>query len=46
MKNIEWRFAAARDVRTDLEAFFQALIQVSPNFTGGKIPDNGFYFGQ
>jgi NitT/TauT family transport system substrate-binding protein len=46
MNNIEWRFVSAGDSQNDMEAFFQALMQVSPNFTGGKIPDNGFYFGQ
>jgi NitT/TauT family transport system substrate-binding protein len=46
MKNIEWRYLSSKDARPDLENFFDALMQVSPNFTGGKIPDNGFYYGQ
>jgi NitT/TauT family transport system substrate-binding protein len=45
MKNIEWRYASSKEARLDLESFFNALMQVSPNFTGGKIPDDGFYSG-
>jgi NitT/TauT family transport system substrate-binding protein len=43
MQNIDWRFVTAADTRSDLEAFFGALAQVSPNFIGGKVPDGGFY---
>jgi NitT/TauT family transport system substrate-binding protein len=46
MKNIEWRYISAKDARSDLENFFGTLMQISANFVGGKIPDNGFYFGQ
>ena len=46
MQNIDWRFVAAQDARPDLEAFFGALAQVSPNFIGGKLPDGGFYGGK
>jgi NitT/TauT family transport system substrate-binding protein len=46
IKNIEWRYISAENARSDLENFFGALMQVSANFVGGKIPDNGFYFGQ
>jgi NitT/TauT family transport system substrate-binding protein len=46
MKNIEWRYVSSENARPDLENFFDALMQVSANFTGGKIPDNGFYYGQ
>lgn len=45
MKNIDWRFVPAVDARSDLEVFFNALAQVSPNFIGGKLPDDGFYYG-
>jgi NitT/TauT family transport system substrate-binding protein len=46
LQNVEWRYVSAKDARPDLEKFYEALMLVSPNFTGGKIPDNGFYFGQ
>jgi NitT/TauT family transport system substrate-binding protein len=46
MKNIEWRYVGSKEARLDLENFFNALMQVSPSFTGGKIPDEGFYSGQ
>ena len=46
MQNIDWRFVAAPDARPDLEGFFGALAQVSPNFIGGKLPDDGFYGGK
>ena len=46
MQNIDWRFVAAPDARPDLERFFGALAQVSPNFIGGKLPDDGFYGGK
>jgi NitT/TauT family transport system substrate-binding protein len=44
MKNIDWRYVSAANARTDLEAFFNALSQVTPNFIGGKLPDDGFYY--
>jgi NitT/TauT family transport system substrate-binding protein len=44
MKNTEWRYVKATDARSKLESFFNTLSQVSPNFIGGKLPDDGFYF--
>jgi len=46
MKNIDWRFVPAANARPDLEAFFNTLAQVSPNFIGGNLPDDGFYYRQ
>ena len=43
-KYTEWRYVRAVDARADLEDFFNTLSGVSPNFIGGKLPDNGFYF--
>jgi NitT/TauT family transport system substrate-binding protein len=43
LKNIDWRYVKAIDARLDLEDFFNTLSQVSPNFIGGKLPDDGFY---
>ncbi len=45
MQNIDWRFVTARDARQSLEAFFGALAEISPNFVGGKLPDDGFFSG-
>jgi NitT/TauT family transport system substrate-binding protein len=46
MKNIDWHYVTAQDARTDIEAYFNALTQVSPNYIGGKLPDDGFYYKQ
>jgi NitT/TauT family transport system substrate-binding protein len=46
MKNIDWRFVTAPNARPDIESFFNALSQVSPNFIGGKLPDDAFYYTQ
>jgi NitT/TauT family transport system substrate-binding protein len=46
LKNIEWRYVSALEARSNLENFLDDLMQISPDFTGGKIPDNDFYFGQ
>jgi NitT/TauT family transport system substrate-binding protein len=43
-KYTEWRYVKAIDARSDLEDFFNTLSKVSPNFIGGKLPDDGFYF--
>ena len=43
IQNIDWRFVSAQDARPDLEAFFGALSKISPNYVGGKQPDDGFY---
>jgi NitT/TauT family transport system substrate-binding protein len=44
LQNIDWRHQYSADARTDLEAFFTTLSLVSPNFIGGKLPDDGFYY--
>lgn len=44
LQNIDWRFVSAGDARPDLEAFFNALAEVSPNFIGGKLPADEFYY--
>jgi NitT/TauT family transport system substrate-binding protein len=44
MNNIDWHYVSAQDARADIEAFFEVLTQVSPNYTGGKLPDDGFYY--
>ncbi len=44
MQNINWDFVLAASAQPDIEKFFNALMQVSPNFIGGKLPDDGFYY--
>jgi NitT/TauT family transport system substrate-binding protein len=44
MQNIDWEFVPAQDARPEIEAFFNALAGISPNFIGGKLPDDGFYY--
>ena len=44
MKNTEWRYVKATEARSKLEDFFNTLSLVSPNYIGGKLPDDGFYF--
>ncbi|MCR4394888.1 MAG: hypothetical protein NUV31_11000, partial [Dehalococcoidales bacterium] len=46
MRNIDWKFVPARDARPELEAFFNSLAEISPNYTGGKLPDEAFYYGK
>jgi NitT/TauT family transport system substrate-binding protein len=44
LQNITWRYTTAVDARVSLEAFYQALSELSPQVIGGKLPDDGFYF--
>jgi NitT/TauT family transport system substrate-binding protein len=44
MQNIDWEFIPAQDARLKIENFFNALAGISPNFIGGTLPDEGFYF--
>jgi NitT/TauT family transport system substrate-binding protein len=46
LKNIDWKVVSAREARTDLESFFNALAEVSPDYIGGKLPDAGFYYAK
>jgi NitT/TauT family transport system substrate-binding protein len=46
MTNIDWEFVSAKDARSDIEAFFKALTEVSPNYIGGKLPETTFYYGR
>jgi len=46
MKNIDWKFVPAVNARPELEAFFNSLAEISPNYTGGKLPDEAFYYGK
>jgi len=44
LKSITWKFTTAQDARASLEAFYQALTDLSPEVIGGKLPDDGFYY--
>lgn len=44
LKSIRWKYTTAVDARAGLEAFYQALSELSPEVIGGKLPDDGFYF--
>ncbi len=44
LQNITWRYTTAVDARVSLEAFYQALSELSPQVIGGKLPDDAFYF--
>lgn len=44
LNNIDWRFTPAAKARPDIEAFFEALATVNPNFIGGQLPEDDFYY--
>lgn len=44
LKSITWKFTPSADARPLLEAFYQALSELSPEVIGGKLPDDGFYY--
>ncbi|MBS1181742.1 MAG: ABC-type sulfonate transport system periplasmic component [Proteobacteria bacterium] len=39
------KVASAQDARADLEAYFQALMTLSPDIVAGRLPDSAFYWG-
>lgn len=45
LKSITWKFTTAAEARPSLEAFYQTLSELSPEVIGGKLPDDGFYYG-
>ena len=44
LRKITWDYTPAADARASLEAFYQALSELSPEVIGGKLPDDAFYF--
>lgn len=40
------KVASAQDARADLEAYFQALMTLSPDIVAGRLPEPTFYWGQ
>lgn len=39
------KVASAMDARADLEAYFQALMTLSPDIVAGRLPEAAFYWG-
>lgn len=39
------KVASARDARADLEAYFEALMTLSPDIVAGRLPEPAFYWG-
>jgi NitT/TauT family transport system substrate-binding protein len=46
LKSINWQFVSASEARPAIQDFFNALAELSPNYFGGKLPDNAFYHGR
>ena len=44
LQDITWEFVPAQDARQDVELFFTALTELSPEVIGGQLPDDGFYY--
>lgn len=44
LKNITWQHTPAAEARAGLESFYTALMGLSPEVIGGKLPDDGFYY--
>lgn len=44
LQNITWDYIPAAEARADIEAFFTALTDLSPDVIGGMLPDDGFYY--
>jgi len=44
MQNISWHFTGAQDAKADIKEFYNMLMDANPNFVGGKLPDEGFYY--
>ncbi len=44
LKSITWKYTPAAAARPQLEAFYQALTELSPQVIGGTLPDDGFYY--
>lgn len=39
------KVTSARDAKADLEAYFQALMTLSPDIVAGRLPEPAFYWG-
>ena len=46
LKNITWQHQTAQDAKSRLEAFYTALMDLSPAVIGGMLPDDDFYYAE
>ena len=44
LQQITWQHTSAAEARTSLESFYSALMELSPEVIGGKLPDDGFHY--
>jgi NitT/TauT family transport system substrate-binding protein len=44
LKGITWKYTPALEAKSSLAAFYTALMELSPEVIGGKLPDDGFYY--
>jgi NitT/TauT family transport system substrate-binding protein len=44
--SLNLKFVSAKDAKKDLEFFFKEISTVSPEIIGGKLPNEGFYYGK
>jgi NitT/TauT family transport system substrate-binding protein len=44
LKGITWKYTPALEAKASLAAFYTALMELSPEVIGGKLPDDGFYY--
>lgn len=45
LQQTDWDDVPAEDARADIESFFTRLMELSPDVVGGRLPDDGFYYG-
>jgi NitT/TauT family transport system substrate-binding protein len=46
LKNITWHHETAQEAKPALQAFYTALMELSPAVIGGKLPDDAFYYSE
>jgi NitT/TauT family transport system substrate-binding protein len=46
LKNITWQHRTAQEAKPALQAFYTALMDLSPAVIGGKLPDDAFYYSE
>ena len=46
LENITWAHQTAQEAKPALEAFFAALMDMSPAVIGGMLPDDDFYYSE
>lgn len=46
MQNIDWDYVTADKAYEDIVDYFSALMELSPDYIGGKLPDDAFYYGR